>query len=303
MDATPQVPSPQERAAAAVSHLAVLFTGPGLLAPLLVWNGMRGKSRFAGFQALQALGFQTLQGLVTALVLLVFLAVGGVWFAVITLTAPEQISTAGLYALGIPLGLAGVLMLAYTLLGVAAAAACALGKDFRYPWLGARLAAFLRPAEGWDEDHEDRWVAANAHLSVMIPFYGLLVPLLAWAFQKERRWLRFHALQTLVYQLAGLVISAALLAAQIAAVAFPLLLILPESGAFSDLPAATYRMALIPFFIVVGLVALAILVYPIYGTLPLVAAYRLVRGGDYHYPWIGKRIHARMLSSDPNSDE
>lgn len=303
MDATPQVPTSQERAAAAVSHLAVLFTGPGLLAPLLVWNGMRGKSRFASFQALQALGFQTLQGLVTALVLLVFLAVGGVWFAVITLTAPEQISTTGLYALGIPLGLAGVLMLIYTLLGVAAGAACALGKEFRYPWLGARLTAFLRPAEGWDEDHEDRWVAANAHLSVMVPFYGLLVPLLAWAFQKEQRWLRFHALQALIYQLAGLVISAALLAAQIAAVAFPLLLILPESGVLSDLPAATYRMALIPFFIVVGLVALAILVYPIYGTLPLVAAYRLVRGGDYHYPWIGKRIHARILSSDPNSDE
>ena len=64
----------------------------------------------------------------------------------------------------------------YLLLPVVAAVACALGKDFRYPYMGNRLARYLgytsnQPVEepAWlNEDHEDRWVVGMGHFCVII---------------------------------------------------------------------------------------------------------------------------------------
>src|SRR5260221_62449 len=67
----------------------------------------------------------------------------------------------------------------YFLLPIIAAISCALGKDFRYPLIGDRLARYLGfdSSQSSDESiwlveaHEDRWVSAMGHFSVIIPIW------------------------------------------------------------------------------------------------------------------------------------
>jgi len=41
-------------------------------------------------------------------------------------------------------------------------------------------------------------------------------------------------------------------------------------------------------------VVLAILAWPIYSTLPIVAAYRILKGREYVYPLVGRPVRARV---------
>src|SRR5512141_39372 len=53
-------PTTQERIWAVFSHLSALAFGMGLLLPIIGWSEQRRKSRYASFQCLQALGYQSL---------------------------------------------------------------------------------------------------------------------------------------------------------------------------------------------------------------------------------------------------
>ena len=53
-------PTTEERIWAVLSHLSALAFGMGIVIPILGWSEQRHKSKFASFQCLQALGYQSL---------------------------------------------------------------------------------------------------------------------------------------------------------------------------------------------------------------------------------------------------
>src|SRR5512133_2557718 len=53
-------PATEERIWAVLSHLSAIALGMGLLLPIIGWSEQRRKSKYASFQCLQALGYQSL---------------------------------------------------------------------------------------------------------------------------------------------------------------------------------------------------------------------------------------------------
>ena len=53
-------PTTEERVWAVISHLSAIAFGMGIVIPILGWSEQRTRSKYASFQALQALGYQSL---------------------------------------------------------------------------------------------------------------------------------------------------------------------------------------------------------------------------------------------------
>ena len=66
-------PSTEERVWAVLSHLSAIALGMGIVLPVIGWSEQRRKSKYASFQCLQALGYQSLGYTVWILVTLVVL--------------------------------------------------------------------------------------------------------------------------------------------------------------------------------------------------------------------------------------
>lgn len=120
---------------------------------------------------------------------------------------------------------------------------------------------------------ENTW-SALSHASVLLwPLTGLLpvAPLIVWLLYRDRSpRIAFHALQSLWYQVAWLVIFVA--AGTVGSVLGFILIIV------------TLGLALFPL----ALVAMALCIFPF--AHQLYAAYRSLRGHDYRYPFIADRI-------------
>ncbi|MGI9050677.1 MAG: DUF4870 domain-containing protein [Rubrobacteraceae bacterium] len=131
--------------------------------------------------------------------------------------------------------------------------------------------------EGMLAERDERIWSALAHASVVLwPFTGFLpvAPLLIWLVYKDRSSrVGFHALQSLWYQVAWLVIFvlAGLLGTTVGVL----------------LTLVTFGLAL---FVLVPLAFVA----PIFGLTPFVhqlyAAYKVSRDADYRYPLLADRI-------------
>jgi uncharacterized Tic20 family protein len=290
-----QSPTTEERIWAALAHLSALAFGWGLILPIVSWSEQRGKSRYAAFQALQALGYQSLGYTIWLLLTLVI-----VIFDTILLLAnleqafqDESAITGWAIAHAILLfSLFGV----YLVLPIAAGISCALGREFRYPLMGHRLARYLGyegEVEGLHEDHENRWVAAMSHLTVIIALWGMLAPLTAWVLQGRRSlWLKFQSIQALLFQ--AFVMSLTFVAGAVyvsGLAAFAILSGFGENAAFDP----SRIMAGFIVFLVSMLIAAAILlVLPLFHILGQWAGYRVLRGDDYRYPAIGTFVERRI---------
>jgi uncharacterized Tic20 family protein len=285
---------PEERILAALSHAAILISGPGLALPALLWATQRRKSTYLSFQTLQALGYQIFQAVFGAVILLLWMigliimlaiespALNDVAERASALAAVASFASVTLVILFLIIGL-------YALLGLVGAIACLLGKNFHYPWLGVRLEPYLVIAGECCTQHEEDWLAAMGHASILTPLWGILVPLVGWLACKERpQRLRFQSAQSFGYQLAGLIIWF-ILGALILLSLIPMLAVLLESqGISTGFDPATSSLALAPFFVTMLLTIIATLLMPIYSTLPIVAAYRILKGLNYQYPIAGQ---------------
>lgn len=287
-----------ERALAALAHAAVLLPGWGLLVPTVLWAAHPRRGDYLSFQSLQALTYQVL-----ALIVLGALGLGvGVLYtggAVILLLLSNLISqdvSSALFVIAQAFFLAG-LVAAWGLLalgGVIAAILCLSGQDARYPLLGERMErALCVEAEptALDPEREARWMAGLTYGGVLINLYGWLLPLIVWLTQKDRSpLLRFHALQSLIFQGIGnlLLFLASLL---LVLTAFPLVFVaaLVESTAAPLTP-----VLLIPYgLLVLGVVAFSF----IYVILGLWAGLRLVQGHEVTLPGLGRWLRQRLTIS------
>ncbi|MEO8357075.1 MAG: DUF4870 domain-containing protein, partial [Chloroflexota bacterium] len=135
-------PTTEDRFWAVLSHLSALAFGLGILLPIIGWSEQRNKSKYASFQCLQALGYQSLGYTVWILFYLVMVILFMVVFIFAIRAAGNDstiITTWISILLFVIFGLFGI----YLLFPVIAALACALGREFRYPIMGNRLASYL----------------------------------------------------------------------------------------------------------------------------------------------------------------
>jgi uncharacterized Tic20 family protein len=138
-----------ERVMAAIAHATIVFSAVGFIGPLVIWGTQREKSKFLGFQALQAAAYQfilLLGGLLAgALYMCSFFGVpiSGLFFA------PFD-EGAGLclpfMTFSCTFGILFLIMLAwlaYVGYGLFGAVSVLQGRDFRYALLGPRLERYL----------------------------------------------------------------------------------------------------------------------------------------------------------------
>src|SRR5215216_3474015 len=202
-------PTTEDRVWAVLSHLSALAFGMGILLPIIGWSEQKRKSKYASFQCLQALGYQSLGYTVWLLVyLVVFMGILSV-IIVMSYWAETGGQTFDPFAgpvMAIMLIVTVSFLAVYVFLPMIAVITCALGRDFRYPLMGNRLAKYLGYAMRQDsawllEEQEDRWVAAMGHFSVIIALWGLFAPITAWIVQgKHNLFLKFQSMQTTFYQ-------------------------------------------------------------------------------------------------------
>jgi len=296
-------PSTEDRIWAVLSHLSAIAFGIGILLPIIGWSEQRRKSNYASFQCLQSLGYQSLG--YTAWILLTLVVI----FALIVSMIPavgiagansrDVDSIIGRWMIVIFIAMFGLISL-YVTLPVIAAISCALGRDYRYPILGNRLARYLNfdaTNDEWiNEDHEDRWVAGMGHFSVIITMWGMLVPLTAWMLQGKRSLLlKFQAIQTLVYQaFVNLLPFVAIISYMFGFFVFIVVTGFGENSSLSS------SMGIASLVILFGsmLIALGIaIVVPLFHILGQYAGYRVLKGDDFRYPAIGRLVEKRLAQS------
>jgi uncharacterized Tic20 family protein len=293
-------PTTENRIWAVLSHLSALTFGMGILLPIIGWSDQRRKSNYASFQTLQALGYQSLGFTVWILSYLVITILAAIIVLIITGAGDgsENPDTAiAPWAIVFSVIMLGSLAL-YLLLPIIAAIACALGKDFRYPILGNRLASYLgydpvqKPEEQtWlVEDHEFRWVAAMGHISVLILLWGMLAPLTAWIlYGKRSLFLKFQSIQTLVYQAVVTILYFAGTFLYIGGL-IGVLAAIGGLGPSADISSFGI-VGVVIFGAMLALGGVIILVIPLLHILGQWAGYRVLKGDDYHYPVVGRLVH------------
>lgn len=298
-------PSTQERIWAALAHLSALGMGIGLPLPIVGWSENRRKSNYAAFQSLQALGYQTLGYTIWILATMVFLVISSVGF----LAGIQSIDTLGAdlnaWTAGYSLFIFGLIAL-YAVPVILAAFACLLGRDFRYPILGSRLARYLgydpsRTADEplWlDEEHADRWVASMGHFAVIIVLWGLLAPIVAWALQGKRSaFLRFQSAQTVAYQVGTSLLYVVAgffyifgLVVFIATIGFEGEVVLDSSGGM---------IGAVVFLVSLLITMLIVLAVPLLHILGQWAGYRVLKGYEYRYPLVGRLVERWVAKQTP----
>ena len=299
-------PTTQERIWAVFSHLSALAFGMGLLLPIIGWSEQRRKSKYASFQCLQALGYQSLGYTVWILSYLVVIIVLIVIFIVALSTARGARGTgdaiAGIWMASFFVTIFGLLAL-YFLMPVIAAIACAFGVDFRYPVLGKRLARYLgHQPENADEtlieEHEERWIAAMGHFSIIIALWGILAPMTAWIIQgKHSLFLRFQSIQTTAYQAFVNIIYMG--TGLLYFVGVMMFFAMTGLGAGSANTSPTSMPALFIFGVLTLFASVIFLIVPLFHILGQWAGYRVLKGDNYHYPVIGKLTEKWVATKTP----
>jgi uncharacterized Tic20 family protein len=300
-------PTPEDRVWAVISHLSSLAFGMGIVLPIIGWYDQRRKSNYASFQSLQALGYQSLGFTIWVLSYLVIIIIGAI-FLLITLgsgggSSMNEVPPAGMIIFFVIVF--GFFAL-YFVLPIIAAVACALGRDFRYPFMGDRLASYLdyHPTQNseekrWlNEDHEFRWVAATGHFSILIVIWGMLAPLTTWAlFGKRDDFLKFQSIQTLVYQAAATV----LFFGGVILYSVGLLLLVAATGAIgsSDFNSSLGIAGTVILIVILLTSVIVLLLVPFLHILGQWAGYRVLKGYDYRYPLIGKLVEGWIALKTP----
>lgn len=290
-------PTTEDRIWAVLSHLSALAFGIGVVLPIIGWSDQRRKSNYASFQCLQALGYQSLGFTVWVL----FSAAAAIILVIIML--PTLNAARGPTAVGIWMGIYVVfifgLLSSFFLLPIIAAISCVLGKDFRYPIIGNRLARYL----GYDlvnaaeesawliEDHEFRWVAAMGHFSVIIALWGMLVPLAALLLQGTRNFfLKFQSIQTLVFQAGVTILYIGTVFLYLIGIMFISLMAMMGWTGNVRVDSPMGIVGIIFFGGSLLVLFIVMLLVPALHILGQWAGYRVLKGDNYRYPLVGRLV-------------
>jgi uncharacterized Tic20 family protein len=151
---------------------------------------------------------------------------------------------------------------------------------------------------------EDQLVAGLAHGGVLVPTFGVLIPLIIWITQKDRSdFIKFQALQATIWQLLVFVAQILLMGCYMVTffLMFPIGL-LAEGEAFYVDPASGDAMAggmMLLLFLLIVLFGVGGLIYLGFGIAGIV---RSLQGKDFQYPFIGRWVKNR-ISADRQINE
>lgn len=143
---------------------------------------------------------------------------------------------------------------------------------------------------------DERLMAALSHGSVILSFFGPIVPALVWTFQRRKSpYVAFHALQAIGYQMLTFWVGMAayLLVALLGAVLVIPLIALAGNGAsdFEMTPFAVQGSMFLFMFVFMG-------AYLLFG---IAGAVLCLLGKDFKYPILGKRLEKYLgRGANPN---
>lgn len=293
-----------ERLLAALAHGSVLLSFFGPLVPALLWTFQRRKSSYVAFHALQAMGYQMLTfWLGMAVYLLLMIVMMAAMLPVIALIEENTNNpVAGMFAVE---GSFFILMLGffagYFLVGLAGAALCLMGRDFKVPFLGKRLERYLgrgaNPSDVLDEAQAEQWVAGVCHGSAILLIWGMFLPLAVWLAEKDKSpRLCFQALQAFAYQLAAVLAYFGFMAVYMITFMglFAVMLLLPTMGNGQEFSSAAMVAFLVFMFVMLLLMLVMMLAVPTYHLFAMIAGIQVVKGRDYRYPLLGNFIARRL---------
>lgn len=128
-------------------------------------------------------------------------------------------------------------------------------------------------------DSSERITAAMAHGSIIVPTFGILVPILIWVTQKDKsRYVAYHALQGLSLQVTMLLYT--FLGGMCYMFSFLGFFLTDFTNTPSNQPPAFF---FVPFG-VMGLMMLGMFLFSLYG---IIAAVMVALGKDFQYPLLG----------------
>jgi uncharacterized Tic20 family protein len=143
---------------------------------------------------------------------------------------------------------------------------------------------------GMTPTQDERVLAGLAHGSILLGLFtsgfgGLIVALIIWLFQREKSvYVAFQALQAMVYQLLGLVVTIVVWGCWtltfFASLFIPLL---ANPSAYEEAPPVLMFIALALMIVPLGLMGL----WTLYG---LWGALRTLQGADFEYVVVGRRL-------------
>jgi len=145
---------------------------------------------------------------------------------------------------------------------------------------------------------DERIMAALAHASVILPFWGLIGAIVVWVTQREKsRFVNFQALQGAAYQLCLIVLGFIGGGCYMVA-SFGMFLLMPAgmlaTGDFGDPNAAGGIVGIITIiltsFLPFCLMSIFLLVAAVCVCYGLYGAVRVLQGDDFRYAIIGPRL-------------
>jgi len=151
---------------------------------------------------------------------------------------------------------------------------------------------------------DERIMAALAHASVILSFWGLIGAIVIWATQREKsRFVGFQALQVIVYQLVLIVFGFLGFGCYMCSF-FGMFALIPSGIVVArDVPEAEDIIGMLmatlttffPFCImgILSLVWVAFVAYSLYG------AARVLQGYDFRYALIGRRLEQYLNREGP----
>ncbi len=300
----PQAAANQDdRIWAAIAHGSGFFVFFGPIIPVILWFTQRKKSAYIAFQALQAMVYQSLffwtWVLLIPLLMIVIVAIM-VLVGIVVARDPNNAFLMGFLPQLLIWGTMLGTFLVYTGIGVWGAIASLMGRDFRYPFFGERMARMLDyhgpDTASLPEDAEDHIVGAVCHSTSALLLWGIVTPIVVWITQHERSiFLRFQALQALIYQAIGIVAYFAFMMLYMVFFFGFMGAALFASNSSSSAAPAWLGIAMLPFLAIMCVFALAGLVYPV---LAFVAAVRVWNGHDFHYPILGSILASRLKPAE-----
>jgi uncharacterized Tic20 family protein len=148
------------------------------------------------------------------------------------------------------------------------------------------------------------------HFCVIIPLWGLLAPVMAWALQGKRSlFVKVQAMQAVVYQLFVSLLS--FLPGFVYLFGFMIFFLFAGLGYAANEGTSLAGVGAITI-ILFGLLALLITLFiPMFHILGQWAGYRVLKGDDYRYPllgrwvenWIRKNVSLPAVEELPNVSE
>ncbi len=147
---------------------------------------------------------------------------------------------------------------------------------------------------------DERVMAALAHITVIIPFMGVIAPIIIWATQKEKsRYVAFHALQALGYQLCMIAAWFIAMGCYMCSIFSTVLTIpLSSSGTGQSISPFFFVGIAIPY-LVFGVILMGGLAFIVYG---IVGAVLTLQGKPFHYILIGMWVE-HFMQQNKNGTE